>query len=409
MEPANETRAVVKVGGVAAIGATQVPDTKSRPLANGPPSVIVQGMRHIELVETLMDRQRWLFLFALSVATLVHAQTGGMPRAITPSIPTDSKELVIAASQSNDLLGSNLQPWHLKASCKVLDPNGKVTDEGTIEEFWAAHDKRRVTYTAKNFNQTTYWDGDRVLQAGSAEPPDASPYPLFSELHGALIEPMPPAKFLSTQNFSEKDQNFGAIKLACMTAKIQPLSKTDNFGKSLGPTYCLNTDKPVLRVIVSGLGFGQVLRNKVYTFQGIYVPQELHLVQQGKTISTLQVDLLETIKSIDDSEFAPTSDAKLLPQPMSIVSGAAHIMLVAEAYPHYPIAAKESRTSGTVVIAALIGKDGKLSNLQVESGPVQLREAALDAVKQWEYWPYFDQGEAIEVTTKINVVFNFGN
>jgi periplasmic protein TonB len=45
----------------------------------------------------------------------------------------------------------------------------------------------------------------------------------------------------------------------------------------------------------------------------------------------------------------------------------------------------------------------------VISGPILLQQAALDAVKQWVYWPFFMDGEPVEVSTKINVIFNLGD
>ena len=63
----------------------------------------------------------------------------------------------------------------------------------------------------------------------------------------------------------------------------------------------------------------------------------------------------------------------------------------------------------TIIFQALIGKDGKISDLKVASGPTMLQQPALDAVKQWVYWPFFMDGEAVEVSTKINLIFNLGD
>jgi hypothetical protein len=40
-------------------------------------------------------------------------------------------ELMLLAAKSNNLYEDGLQPWHLKATFKVLDENGKATDQGT--------------------------------------------------------------------------------------------------------------------------------------------------------------------------------------------------------------------------------------------------------------------------------------
>ena len=58
-----------------------------------------------------------------------------------------------------------------------------------------------------------------------------------------------------------------------------------------------------------------------------------------------------------------------------------------------------------MVLQAVIGKDGSIQNLQVVSGHPMLAPAALEAVKQWKYKPYFLNGEPVEVETTINVNF----
>ncbi len=321
-------------------------------------------------------------------------------------MPTDPKELMSLVSQSNGLVSSGLQPWHLKASYKLLDAQGKSTDEGTIEEFWASHHRRRITYTGKNFIRTVYWTDAGILESGSATLPSY----LIEQTRADLVEPIPPTDFLQTQVFSLKDESFGTVHLTCATAKVAPPPKADNFGKTLGPSYCVNTDKPVLRVSITGEGLRQVVRNGVVLFQGRYIPRELKLVQQNTPLAALHVDSLEALSMpLDDAVFTPSADAKLITPPISILSGAANGMLISQAYPHYPVIAKQSHTSGTVVIAALIGKDGKPSKLQPESGPTMLREAAMNAAQGWAYWPFFDDGEPVEVMTKINLIFNLGN
>ncbi len=76
--------------------------------------------------------------------------------------------------------------------------------------------------------------------------------------------------------------------------------------------------------------------------------------------------------------------------------------------PEYPAIAKVAHISGTVVLHALIAKDGTIEQLEYVSGPPMLVKAAMDAVKQWRYKPYLLNGDPVEVETTINVDFNFG-
>jgi len=73
--------------------------------------------------------------------------------------------------------------------------------------------------------------------------------------------------------------------------------------------------------------------------------------------------------------------------------------------PEYPEGAKKAHIQGQVILRAIIGKDGDVENLQVVSGHPQLAPAAIEAVKQWKYRPYLQQGQPVEVETEINVNF----
>jgi TonB family protein len=73
--------------------------------------------------------------------------------------------------------------------------------------------------------------------------------------------------------------------------------------------------------------------------------------------------------------------------------------------PVYPAIAKSARVSGTVQLELTIGPDGKVADWRVVKGVPLLDEAALDAVKQWEYTPTRVKGVAVPVI--INVAVNF--
>jgi bla regulator protein BlaR1 len=73
--------------------------------------------------------------------------------------------------------------------------------------------------------------------------------------------------------------------------------------------------------------------------------------------------------------------------------------------PEYPEAAKKAHIQGHVVLRAIISKVGDVENLQIVSGHPQLAPAAIEAVKQWKYRPYLQQGNPVEVETEIDVNF----
>jgi protein TonB len=73
--------------------------------------------------------------------------------------------------------------------------------------------------------------------------------------------------------------------------------------------------------------------------------------------------------------------------------------------PNYPLLARQMKVQGSVILQALIGKDGVIQNLRVVSGPHILAGAAQDAVRQWHFKPHVVGNEAVETQAKITVNF----
>ena len=80
--------------------------------------------------------------------------------------------------------------------------------------------------------------------------------------------------------------------------------------------------------------------------------------------------------------------------------------LLHKTQPVYPPDAKKARIQGKVQLDAVIGKTGEVEQLKVVSGPKELQQSALDAVRQWTYKPFLLNGEAVEVKTTINIFYS---
>jgi periplasmic protein TonB len=80
--------------------------------------------------------------------------------------------------------------------------------------------------------------------------------------------------------------------------------------------------------------------------------------------------------------------------------------LIRKVQPIYPPLARSARIQGTVVLQAVISKQGTIENLRLLSGHPMLAPAAIDAVRQWRYRAYILNGEAVEVETQITVNFS---
>jgi protein TonB len=105
---------------------------------------------------------------------------------------------------------------------------------------------------------------------------------------------------------------------------------------------------------------------------------------------------------------APPPPPKAAPSRIRVGGSVESASLINKVTPQYPPIAKTAHVSGTIVLHAVISKDGSIQELQYVSGPPLLMKAAMDAVKEWRYKPTTLNGEPVEVDTTIDVVFTLG-
>jgi len=80
--------------------------------------------------------------------------------------------------------------------------------------------------------------------------------------------------------------------------------------------------------------------------------------------------------------------------------------LIKSPSPKYPEAAIKAGIQGKVVINATTDVRGRVVDTEVIDGPQALREAAQEAIKQWQYEPYYLDGVAKAVKFTVIVKFN---
>jgi TonB family protein len=75
--------------------------------------------------------------------------------------------------------------------------------------------------------------------------------------------------------------------------------------------------------------------------------------------------------------------------------------------PEYSEEARKARYQGTVVLQAIVRRDGKVDVLQlVRSLGFGLDQNAIDALKKWRFRPAMKDGKAVDVTMNFEVTFN---
>ncbi len=102
---------------------------------------------------------------------------------------------------------------------------------------------------------------------------------------------------------------------------------------------------------------------------------------------------------------ASSNSAKPTLTRMKISQGVSQGMVIRRVQPKYPPSALATHTEGAVQIEATISKEGFVIDPKVLSGDRMLAAAALAAVRQWRYKPYYLDGQPVEIQTQITISF----
>ncbi|HLM80621.1 MAG TPA: energy transducer TonB [Terriglobales bacterium] len=131
-------------------------------------------------------------------------------------------------------------------------------------------------------------------------------------------------------------------------------------------------------------------------------------IKNGKPVKVstkVPLDFAFSDKISDTPSPASSGNATATPKRVQVAQGVSQGLLVHKVTPVYPATARQDRVQGTVLLRAVIGKDGRIHELTRISGPKELVGAAIGAVQQWRYKPYMLNNEPVEVETQVVVNF----
>jgi TonB family protein len=126
--------------------------------------------------------------------------------------------------------------------------------------------------------------------------------------------------------------------------------------------------------------------------------------------NSVKVDLQRGAAPLRARTSAP---AAIEPEPAQVVKAADRVAVSANAAdlvthsvtPGYPTLARQMKVQGSVIMLAVIGRDGLIQQLLLVSGPPILAGAAQEAVRQWHFKPHYIGSEPVETQAKITVNF----
>ncbi|MYJ05752.1 MAG: energy transducer TonB, partial [Acidobacteria bacterium] len=93
------------------------------------------------------------------------------------------------------------------------------------------------------------------------------------------------------------------------------------------------------------------------------------------------------------------------PEPVRVGGNISPPTKVRDVPPVYPPVAQQARVQGVVILEAVIGPTGAVTDVKVLRSVPLLDEAAITAVKQWQYTPTLLNGVPVPVIMTVTVNF----
>jgi TonB family protein len=298
-----------------------------------------------------------------------------------------------------------LKPWHLKLGFQLFDSKGKAAENGTIEEWWYSPEAHKTVYTSPSYTSTEIQTKDGFYRSKGVP---SAPY-LLRLILQQTVHPMPGEKDISAAKPGMRNKTISKVPLDCIMLSQEIKNHTKSIPLGLFPTYCFDHGSDALRMAYD-FGSQMIVLNGLGTYQQHNVAIDQTVSWNGVPTISGHIDVLQGIL-VKEAGFAPSTDLEKID--LSAVKVDYKVIygnIISQARPTYPERARANHVSGSVVLGAIIARDGQVRSLKLLSVPdADLAIAAVAAVREWRYQPYLLNGKPTEVETTITVNFNIGS
>ena len=330
--------------------------------------------------------------------------TAALLLVVQPSL-ADDKSALTARLQSIEatttLDAANVKPWHLKLHAQLFDAKGNPSEQGDIEEWWAAPDQYLISFALPSYTGKLLHNSDGVFHAGGIGVPPMAVAMLLEQ----AVHPMPRAEDIAASEPILRKETVGGMALDCIMLS-QPLKGIPVEPLGLFPTYCLDAAKNALLATYE-LGTIATVQTSLGVFQKITVATSFNINIGPTKMAEGKLTMLSAIKP-DPAQFAKTDGFEPFAKPTPVDGNFMNDQALIKMPPVYPAAAKSKHMDGAVVMHAVIGRDGHVQVLQLKSAEdPDLALSALYTVRQWTYKPFLTNGKPVDVDTTITVRFQY--
>ena len=309
--------------------------------------------------------------------------------AVADSDRVDLKSWISTVAALNGLESSALRPWHIVIAFDRFDEDGDDVQSGTFEEYWAGPTKFKRSYKSPDFSQTDYATDKGLFRVGNQRWPNQAE----AQVRAEVLDPFAYAATLQDSRGRSMERNFNGYTLHCTLIE-------KNAGVSDPTQYCFEPNSSTLRY-ARGFGWFQTVYNRIVTFQGRNIAEDVDVTNAGKPYLKLRIQSIELIPQVDDAVFQPPADT--IGPLGDRVTGISR-MPIKTAYPEWPSSLNGQRF--TVTVEIVIGKNGHVTSAHGVSGPQAGYKACENAVRKWVFTPYLVLGKPVEVEQKVQCAHN---
>ncbi len=207
--------------------------------------------------------------------------------AQTPTSPSqpaqasnDLGQFLVAAHQENGLHEPNGEPWHVRATWQMLTSDGKTSEQGTWEEWWAGPHQWEQTFGSPNLQQT-YWDTPKGTFALNNHGVSDWIYVLIAQMVGNPIKLARDPASIPLRAITFRKSH---VALNCLIPK--------NFSRNpMVSEYCFDTGRHDLRMKI--MPSVQITLNSIVKFEGRYLAREIDVARIGMPTIKIHLDVID--------------------------------------------------------------------------------------------------------------------
>jgi hypothetical protein len=339
----------------------------------------------------------WSLLLLALPGGAFAAKPETLPKA-KPAMPTQARALLQLAAQRNGLNAPGLDPWHIRVSYQTYKLNGHVKTTGRFEEWWAAPDKYHIVFDRKGYHLQAWVTPKGSFAIGNPDLPMAERL-----VYHWIVAPIPQHPDLRGARLLYRVRLIGANQFPCVQIDSR-LPKLGDLPPQY-PTYCFETDRPMLRIIDTQVAEGVTI-TAAGMLRGQYLPQHWIAAEDGQLIVSATLEQGQSYGRMDSSLFAPPAKAKPAPAPstgllyLTAAESALHLIPFSTVEGNAAQVLRESQVY--TELAVTIGANGHVKTVRIV-GPVdpELIPDIYHAVLQWRYRPFLLHDVAVPVRTQI--------